>query len=246
MSKTRIYLNEVLTLQQEIILPAAASNHLLNVLRLGQGDEVILFNGHGGEFHGTILAVNKKIARVVLSSFVDEQRESPLRVHLGQAMIKGERMDFAIQKAVELGVACITPLVTERSEVRLNQERSEKKVQHWQAVVNSACEQCQRNDVPTVNAPLDLASWLSQRHEALRWVCHPGISTQHQVFPEQTIQTAALLIGPEGGLSPQEFSSAQAALFIPHLMGPRVLRAETAALVALTQLHSRYGDMTIP
>lgn len=243
MSKTRIYLNETLTLQQEICLPTAASNHLLNVLRLGQDDEIILFNGQGGEFQGSIVAVRKKTACVVLNSFIDEQRESPLRVHLGQAMIKGERMDFAIQKAVELGVDSITPLITERSEVRLNQERSEKKIQHWQAVVNSACEQCQRNFVPTVNPPLDLTRWLDQRHEQLRWVCHPAISTQQQVFPDQGIQNAALLIGPEGGLSPQEFSSAQSALFIPHLMGPRVLRAETAALVALTQLHGRYGDM---
>lgn len=245
MSNTRIYLDNELSLHKELILEGAASNHLVNVLRRGVGDTVILFNGRGGEYHGTLVSTTKKNACVLLSTFVDEQRESPLRVHLGQAIIKGERMDYAIQKAVELGVDSITPLISERSEVRLSNERMIKKVAHWQLVVNSACEQSKRNGVPNVNPPQNLQTWLSQRNESLRWLCHPCSQATSNSWPDQSIKSAALLIGPEGGLSPQELDIAKTNQFITHALGPRVLRAETAALVALTQLHTRYGDMGV-
>lgn len=249
MSKARIYVDMPLVTGEELSLDAAPANHLANVLRREVGDAVVLFNGLGGEYHGCLSHVRKKDVRIKLDTFIDGNRTSPLRVHLGQVMIKGERMDYALQKATELGVAEISPLISERCEVRLKGDRLEKKVSHWQRVVQSACEQCQSNLVPKVNMPQSVQSWLAQREETLRWVCHPRLddlpAEQGPIVPgsgTQSIDSAALFIGAEGGLTNEEVRQACEYHFIPQLFGPRVLRAETAPVVALSLLQMHFGD----
>ena len=249
MSKARIYVDMSLSTEGELTLDEAPAKHLVNVLRKEEGDAVVLFNGLGGEYHGCLSWVRRKDVRVKLHSFVEENRASPIYTHLGQVMIKGERMDYALQKATELGVREITPLVSERCEVRLKGERLQKKVSHWQLVVQSACEQCQSNLVPKVNMPQSLQRWLEQREEALRWVCHPridGLSAEQSpvVHGVETskVEGAALLIGAEGGLTDAEVRQACEYHFIPQLFGPRVLRAETASVVALSLLQRHFGD----
>ncbi len=167
--------------------------------------------------------------------------ESPLAVHLGQAISKGDRMDYAIQKAVELGVAAITPLYTEHGDVRLKGEREAKKHAHWQAVAVSACEQCGRAVVPVVHEPQPMTEWLARRDEALRLVLHPG--TPGVLERCDAPASAALLIGPEGGLAEAEVEVAMAAGFQPLTLGPRILRTETAPVVALSLLQHRFGDL---
>ncbi|MDX1467394.1 MAG: 16S rRNA (uracil(1498)-N(3))-methyltransferase, partial [Halomonas sp.] len=167
--------------------------------------------------------------------------ESPLAVHLGQAISKGDRMDYAIQKAVELGVATITPLYTEHGDVRLKGERAAKKLAHWQAVAASACEQCGRATLPPVHAPMGLGEWLAARDEALRLVLHPG--TAGALEQAEAPASVAVLIGPEGGLAEAEVEAARTSGFAPLSLGPRVLRTETAPVVALSLLQARFGDL---
>lgn len=244
MAAPRIYVNTRLHTGIEIILDTAAANHLINVLRLKQGAPVIFFNGEGGEYCGVLSTVTKKTVGVTLESFDGKDNESPLRVHLGQVIGKGERMDYALQKSVELGVAEITPVISERCEVRLKGERLIKKVAHWQRIVNSACEQCQRNRIPRVNSPQLLSEWLALREETVRWICHPGISSSlSPMDPALSPASAAVLIGPEGGFSDTEFVLATAQGFEGKLFGTRVLRTETAPVVALTLLQSQWGDL---
>lgn len=243
MAKHRIYVNQLLSLDNPVELDAAQANHLVNVLRLKEGAEVVLFNGVGGEYHGYLCSAKKRAVQVKLKDYVDENRDSALAVHLGQVMIKGERMDYALQKATELGVAEITPILSERCELRLKGERLEKKVSHWQRVVQSACEQCLRNTVPAIHPPQSLDRWLMDRSETIRWVCHPwSEESKLTVDKDINISDAAVLIGPEGGFTEQEIGLAVEKEFLPRLFGPRVLRAETAPVVALTLLQQQYGD----
>ena len=234
-----------LATDEELILAAAPANHMVSVLRLQEGAPVVLFNGEGGEYHGCLTSVKRKAVSVKLDTFIDDNKASSLRVHLGQVMIKGDRMDYALQKAAELGVAEITPLISERCEVRLKGDRMLKKVSHWQRVVQSACEQCKSNLVPKVNMPQTVQSWLSVRDESLRWVCHPGLEEEEierQSVGGGFVHSAALLIGAEGGLTEEEVNEARVKQFTAQLFGPRVLRAETAPIVALSLLQIRYGD----
>ena len=254
MSKARIFVEMPLVRGEELMLAAAPANHMVSVLRLQEGARVVLFNGEGGEYHGCLTSVKRKAVSVKLDTFIDDNKASSLRVHLGQVMIKGDRMDYALQKATELGVAEITPLISERCEVRLKGDRMLKKVSHWQRVVQSACEQCKSNLVPKVNTPQAVQSWLSVREESLRWVCHPlfdkEVLEEEEIEREEIdgqgraegIRSAALLIGAEGGLTEDEVQEACANQFTAQLFGPRVLRAETAPIVALSLLQMRYGD----
>lgn len=200
-----------------------------------------LFDGAGLEARAVLVEAGRKRVVARVEAVEAGRGESPLAVHLGQAISKGDRMDYAVQKAVELGVAAITPLYTEHGDVRLKGEREAKKLAHWQAVAVSACEQCGRAVVPAVHPPRPLAEWLDQRHEALRLVLHPG--TERALEQVDTPVDAALLIGPEGGLAEAEVESAKAAGFAPLTLGPRILRTETAPVVALSLLQYRFGDL---
>ena len=237
----RIHVAAALVAGGDVVLPEGAARHVGRVLRLKPGDPLVLFDGQGREARADIAESERKKVSVHIREVRDGKGESPLSVHLGQAISKGDRMDYAIQKAVELGVAAITPLYTEHGDVRLKGEREAKKLAHWQAVAVSACEQCGRATVPEVKAPQSLSEWLGQRDEALRLVLHPG--TPGVLERAERVASACVLIGPEGGLSPREVEAATAQGFAALTLGPRVLRTETAPVVALTLLQSRFGDV---
>ncbi|MCG6656728.1 16S rRNA (uracil(1498)-N(3))-methyltransferase [Halomonas campisalis] len=225
----------------DVVLPEGPARHVARVLRLGEGSPLILFDGAGREARAVLVEASRKRVVARVEAVEAGQGESPVAVHLGQAIAKGDRMDYAIQKAVELGVAAITPLYTEHGDVRLKGEREAKKLAHWQAVAASACEQCGRAVVPRVHPPRPLGEWLAARDEALRLVLHPATGGALERVPAPA--TAALLIGPEGGLAEPEVETALAAGFSPLSLGPRILRTETAPVVALALLQHRFGDL---
>ncbi|MFC0710385.1 16S rRNA (uracil(1498)-N(3))-methyltransferase [Azorhizophilus paspali] len=220
-------------------LPEAQAHYIGRVLRLALGDAVQLFDGSGREFRGELVEVGKKSVRVKLREQLPGLAESPLRIHLGQGLSRGERMDWAIQKATELGVAEITPLLSERCEVRLKDERADKRLAHWQQIAISACEQCGRSVLPAIHPPTPLEDWLKGIEAELKLVLHP--------FAEPLASHArpaslAFLIGPEGGLSETEVDTARRAGYQAARLGPRVLRTETAPVVALSVAQQLWGD----
>lgn len=244
----RIYLDVALEslVGQEITLPDAQARHVGRVMRAREGQSLRLFDGRGGEVDALVSSVARRQVDVSIVSLHEPLPESPLRVHLGQVVSKGERMDFVVQKATELGVAEITPLYSERADVRLNDEREAKKLAHWRAVAISACEQCGRAWLPRINPPCRLSEWLEGEHGPLRWILHPGEaadSAEANVFGTDVSRETSLLIGPEGGFSEAEVEQARRREFVPRTFGPRILRTETAPLVALSILQSRYGDL---
>lgn len=220
-------------------LPEAQAHYIGRVLRLAAGDAVQLFDGSGREFVGELVEVGKKSVQVELREELAGLAESPLRIHLGQGLSRGERMDWAIQKATELGVAHITPIVSERCEVRLKDERADKRLAHWQQIAISACEQCGRSVLPAIHPPMLLGDWLARTEAELKLVLHPIAEplTSH-VRPA----TLAFLIGPEGGLSEAEVAEAQRAGYQAARLGPRVLRTETAPVAALSVAQQLWGD----
>ncbi|WP_325918634.1 16S rRNA (uracil(1498)-N(3))-methyltransferase [Pseudomonas frederiksbergensis] len=220
-------------------LPEAQAHYIGRVLRMAEGDAVQVFDGSGQEFRGTLAEVGKKRVRVQLDEQFAGQAESPLCIHLGQGLSRGERMDWAIQKATELGVNEITPIFTERCEVRLKDERADKRLLHWRQVAISACEQCGRSTVPVIHPPLLLADWLKQAEAELKLVLHP-VADPLTSHPKPS--SLAFLIGPEGGLSDAEVEQAKTAGYHAARLGPRVLRTETAPVVALAVAQQLWGD----
>jgi 16S rRNA (uracil1498-N3)-methyltransferase len=242
MSTPRFHVSIPLTVPAMLKLPEAAAHHAARVLRLRSGDTVTLFNGMGGEYAACITAIGKHDVTVAIERHDPVERESPLQVTLIQAVSSGERMDHTIQKAVELGVARIVPVESERSVVRLKGERAEKRVAHWQQVVISACEQCGRNRIPEVRmiSPLDV--WLAaEGNDALRWALLPGADTALRDLsrPQRPIE---LLVGPEGGFTEAEAVAARRAAYQPVRLGPRVLRTETASPALLAAVQALWGD----
>ncbi|KTD69531.1 MULTISPECIES: 16S rRNA (uracil(1498)-N(3))-methyltransferase [Legionella] len=227
---------------QLLELSPEASQHVGVVLRMQVGEKLTLFSGDDREFDATIDAVKKKQVIVVVGSINKVSRESPLTIHLAQAVSKGERMEFVMQKAVELGVASITPIVTERCVVKLDKERMSKKLHQWQAIAIAACEQSGRNHVPTVNPPISLACYISEVPVGLKLILHPGENKNWRDY-EIGSSAIALLIGPEGGLSEHEVQLACQHGFQLLSMGPRILRTETAAITALSVLQAVGGDL---
>lgn len=243
MSNPRIYQDDPFTVGQSIALSDDAFGHVVRVLRLKAGDAITLFNGDGADYHATLEQVAKKQATASIISKTELNNESPLNIHLGQGISRGDRMDFTLQKSVELGVSTITPLFTERCGVKLNAERLEKKRQQWQKIVISACEQSGRAHVPQVLPPVSLSDWLAQPTTALKINLHPRAKSSIMGLDMQT-ERVRLLIGPEGGLSEAEIEQASEANYTEVLMGPRVLRTETAALTAITALQCKFGDLS--
>jgi 16S rRNA (uracil1498-N3)-methyltransferase len=220
-------------------LPEAQAHYISRVLRMAPGDAVQLFDGSGQEFLGALQEVGKKRVSVQLDQAFAGQPDSSLAIHLGQGLSRGERMDWAIQKATELGVGEITPIISERCEVRLKDERADKRLQHWRQIAISACEQCGRSSVPVIHPPQLLTQWLAVTEAALKLVLHP---VAEPLSSHPAPASLAFLIGPEGGLSDTEVEQARHNGFHAARLGPRVLRTETAPVVALALAQQLWGD----
>jgi len=246
----RFFQNTPFRINQPIELSPLNYRHAIQVLRLKATTPLILFNGTGGEYHARLLEITKKQARVMVERFDAIERESPLKITLALALIKPEKMDYALQKSVELGVTQIQPLITERSVIRLKANQLEKKVNRWQSIITSACEQSGRTRLPQLHAPIRLNDYLQQKShlhtshsDTLRLSMLPNaatsLTTLQQPKPNTLIQ---LIIGPEGGFTNAEETLLQQANTTAVSFGARILRAETAALVGLTALQTQWGD----
>jgi len=245
MRLTRIHVPGPLTAGGEVTLPVQAGEHLTRVLRLAAGAPFVMFDGSGGEYAAEIASTGKQVrARVLRHDPVE--RESPLDITLLQGVARGERMDLIVQKATELGVARIVPVLTERSVVKVDAKQRERKRAHWQSIVVSACEQCGRNRVPGVHDAVSLADALKLLPDgAMR--CLLGADASEalaQAAARVTVAKLVLLIGPEGGLADHEEEYAQAHGFISCRLGPRIMRTETAGLAALAALQTMAGDFS--
>jgi 16S rRNA (uracil1498-N3)-methyltransferase len=236
----RIFTQQNLLTGEQIALEESASHHLNKVLRMQVGRELILFNGAGGEFAATIHDVTKKQVVVSIAEHLIDNRESPLELELAIGISRGERFEWVLQKATELGVTKITPLITERTEVKVSGDRQEKMHERWQQILISACEQCQRNLVPVLAAPTQILDWLPKVNAEQRFVLHHRDSKR---LPADTAPASvSLLIGPEGGLSEREIAQALAQDFNALTLGPRVLRTETAPIAAISLVQYLWGD----
>ncbi|MEH6580721.1 MAG: 16S rRNA (uracil(1498)-N(3))-methyltransferase [Halioglobus sp.] len=238
----RIYTEQLLQPGATVQLEPGPSQHIARALRMREGASLLLFNGRGGIYVATVASLGKKSVTVAITEHLSEELESPLRLELGIAISRGDRMDWVIQKATELGVASITPLMTERTEIKLKGDRADKKLAHWRQIVISACEQSGRNRLPTVEPVGKLANWLPTVKTDRRFVLHHRDTSAKNTG--ETPASAAILIGPEGGLSPEEISEVGNFDFEALTLGPRVLRTETAPLAAIAILQAQWGDMS--
>ncbi|PAJ74916.1 16S rRNA (uracil(1498)-N(3))-methyltransferase [Pseudoalteromonas sp. NBT06-2] len=237
-----IYQAGKISLNQTLDLCSDAAGHITRVLRMGVGDKISLFNGQGGEYLCELSAVSKKSASVTVNKFNDKNVESPLNIHLGQGISRGDKMDFTIQKSVELGVKEITPIFTERCGVKLNGDRLEKKHQQWQKIAISAAEQSGRNFITKIHAPIKIESWLDQPSDELKITLHPR--AEHSIKTiSNPIKGLRFIIGPEGGFTEAEMLLTKSSGFMDIRLGPRVLRTETAALTVLSALQLQFGDL---
>lgn len=238
----RIYHPESLPSHGKVMLSDDAANHVGRVMRMQVGQELLMFDGSNAEFPAVITNASKKSVEVEIQSRVEHSIESPLDIHLGQVISRGDKMEFTIQKSVELGVNSITPLISERCGVKLNAERFEKKLEQWQKIAIAACEQCGRNVVPTIRPVMKLEQWCAEEYDGLKLNLHPRANYSINTLPTP-VTNVRLLIGPEGGLSADEISMTEQYKFDEILLGPRVLRTETTAMTAITALQVRFGDL---
>jgi len=242
MRVSRVYAEVPVGGRVQLQLSGTAANHVARVLRLRPGDPLILFDDAGGEYAATVDALTRDAVRVTVGEYLDVNRESPLQVTLAQGISRGERMDVVVQKATELGVRRIVPVLAERTVVRLNAAQAANRLRHWRAIAIAACEQCGRNRLPQITPPMSLQDFLVSDYPAgLRLVLSPEGGLTARELPASPAVT--LLIGPEGGLSDAERSAALAAQFTGMMLGPRILRTETAALAALAVIQQRLGDL---
>jgi len=243
MRLTRVYVDGALEPGTRLTLPASAAAHLTRVLRLRPKAAVTLFNGQGGEYAASIEQVRGGKVTLAVGEHRAIERESPFPLTLAQGVSRGERMDLVVQKATELGVARLVPVLTERSVVRLDEELAGRKSDHWRAIAIAACEQCGRNRLPEVALPARLREFLRQpAADSVRLLLSPAAARRIEGVPRPA-RAVTVLIGPEGGLSDEEQADAQAAGFTAVNLGPRVLRTETAAIAALTLLQREFGDL---
>ena len=244
MPRTRLHIATRIDPDARLELDADKARYLSRVLRLRVGDRLSVFDGDGAEFLTTITAIGKSSAMLAVEQAIAAKTESPLRVHLVQGVSRGERMDFVVQKATELGVKRITPVLTEFGVVKLDTRRGAKRREHWQKVAASACEQSGRVRLPLIDAPIPLPHWFGEKPSAVdaQLILKPGAETTLGQIAAPTTKVC-VLIGPEGGFSDSEYDDAVLAGFVPISLGPRVLRTETAAVAAVALLQARWGDM---
>jgi 16S rRNA (uracil1498-N3)-methyltransferase len=242
MRLTRVYVDQELAPGRIVELPESTASHLARVLRARSGDPLIVFCGDGREYQGAVETVRGARVTAAIGNGTPVDRESPLAVTLVQCVPRGDRMDFIVQKATELGVTRIVPVLSQRSVVRLDPSQAESKAAHWRGVALNACEQCGRNRLPAVAPPVALLDYLGEPAGAApRLLLDPDTHPQ-SVAPliEGGVEIA---IGPEGGFAPEEFEAFRIAGFVRLGLGPRILRTETAAIAALAWLQTRFGDM---
>lgn len=239
----RIYHPTPLAGQTHCILSDDAANHVGRVLRMNEGAELILFDGSNHIFNAQISQLSKKQIEVAITGSLLDDRESALPLHLGQVISRGDRMEFTIQKSVELGVNIITPLWSERCGVKLDEERQDKKLQQWQKIAISACEQCGRNVIPEIRPIMKLTDWCKEQDGMLKLNLHPRASHTLKSLPAIPKEGVRLLIGSEGGLSSEEIAMTEQQGFTEVLLGKRVLRTETASLATISVLQALYGDL---
>ena len=250
MRRSRIYCDSTIQPNQSLLMDERNNHYLLHVLRVKVGQALIIFDGSGDDFQSTVEAVTRKSVTVAVSDTIDRSqiaKESPLQTTLAIAISKGERMDWVMQKATELGVSAIQPLITQRVDVKLNQERMNKRVEHWHGVVIGACEQSGRSTLPVLHTPLGIDQWLDQQTsqpDHLKLVLRANGENFSEIATAVTLtpKHASVLIGPEGGLSEAEIAQAEQVGFIASGFGARILRTETAPIVALSLLQSQWGD----
>ncbi len=242
MRLTRAYVATALRTGDRMELPAAPAAHVARVLRARSGDSLVLFNGDGREYAARIESVSGTRVAISVGDSRPVDRESPIALTLLQCIARGDRMDWIVQKATELGVHRIVPLLSERSVVKFSGRQAESKAAHWRAVAASACEQCGRNRLPTIETPLTLADFLgADPHTGERLVFDPDADDPAPAGTAPVSQQFA--IGPEGGFAPDEIDALRAAGYRGLRLGPRILRADTAAVAALVWLQSRFGDL---
>ena len=240
----RLHVDSPLAVGRRITLPDTAGHHVARVLRLGAGDALTVFDGRGGEYRATLVRVSRAAVEVDVGAHDPVDRESVLAVELGQGICKGDRMDLVVQKATELGVKAIRPIVCERTVVKLDATRAERRLAHWRAIAVHAAQQSGRTRVPEVSGVEDLGAWLARDGVGPAFVLSPRAGASlSDLAPPAPAERVRLLVGPEGGLSPREVERAGAAGLAGLRLGPRVLRTETAALVALAALQARWGDL---
>ena len=238
----RLHVDRPLATGGRVPLPEAAGRHVTKVLRLGPGDPLVVFDGRGGEYDAAVAHVSRGVVAVEVGAHRPVDRESALAVELGQGVCRGERMDLVVQKATELGVCAIRPVLCERTVVKLDPARAGRRLAHWRAIAVHAAQQSGRTRAPELGGVDDLDTWLSRPAACTGIFLSPRASSSisRLARPEGTVR---LLVGPEGGLSPREAERARAAGFTELRLGPRVLRTETAALVALSVLQAYWGDL---
>ena len=242
----RIYLDHPLRPDIEVLLPEQAGEHVARVLRLERGHPLILFNGDGHEYDATLATLAKRAVTAEVIGVREVDRESPLRLTLAQGIARGEKMDWILQKATELGVSRIVPVVTERTEVKLDEDRAERRVAHWRSVIAGASEQCGRTRLPDIEMPQRLDRWLGTLAE--------GDTPRFALLPEGDVhlnrlalpgQSAVLCVGPEGGFSDNDVALLTHAAFVGLRLGPRILRTETAGIAAIAALQAIAGDLSV-
>ena len=243
MRLTRVHVDVELQTGRRLTVEGSAGNHISRVLRLRVGDALTLFNGQGGEYAGSIDEIRRDTVVVSILERRDVDRESPCQLTLAQGISRGERMDWVVQKATELGVWQIAPIFTERSIVQLDEKQASRKLQHWRSIAIAACEQSGRNRVPQITQPVGLYELLEKRTSSgTALLLSPGAPLRIADLASTGTQIT-VLIGPEGGLADVEQQAAVKAGFTPVRLGPRVLRTETAAVCALTLLQQKFGDI---
>jgi 16S rRNA (uracil1498-N3)-methyltransferase len=240
----RVHVAQPLGPGHQVMLPEQAGEHLARVLRLERGHPLILFNGDGREYDATLASLAKRAVCAEVTAIRPVDRESPLQLTLAQGIARGEKMDWILQKATELGVVRIVPVVTERTEVKLDEERAERRVLHWNQVIAGACEQSGRTRLPQLEAPQRLDRWLSALGDdpSLRLALVPGGTLGPRELPPM-MHGALLCVGPEGGLSENDTALLLQSNFRALRLGPRILRTETAGVAALAALQALWGDM---
>jgi 16S rRNA (uracil1498-N3)-methyltransferase len=241
MRVSRLYIDSALNVGQQLELNDEACHYLRSVLRLKAEQSIILFNGAGGDFAGKLIEVSRKSVRVKIEEHLDRDVESPLVVRIGMGISRGDRMDWSIQKAVELGVNQLTPLITERCVIKFNDDKKLQRWQHWLHIIQHAAEQSGRTRLPELGEISSMTTWVSQQR-GLKVFLDPSAKQTLNHLTDKT-QQITLLSGPEGGFSDQERNIAITAGFIPVRLGARILRTETAIITALAAVQTLWGDL---